>query len=79
MNLSPDSPRTNPPPEELTILVYELLDAHADTTRLAAQLRADPPWDSHLDYLCHLQRVGREVLARETAKPARPQRSVRKA
>jgi hypothetical protein len=52
------------PVENLTVLVYELLDAHEDTTRLAAELSADPRWAAHADYLRGLQRVGREVLAR---------------
>jgi len=47
-------------------LVYELLDAHLDTMRLACadELDADPTWAAHLDYLRDLQRVGREALAR---------------
>jgi hypothetical protein len=48
----------------LTALVYELLDAHEDTTRLAGATTDDPRWDAHLDYLRGLQRVGREALAR---------------
>jgi hypothetical protein len=44
-------------------LVYELLDAHVDTMRLARGLEADPAWAAHLDYLRDLQRVGREALA----------------
>jgi len=44
-------------------LLYELLDAHVDTMRLAWQLDADPAWAAHLDYLRDLQRVGREALA----------------
>jgi hypothetical protein len=44
-------------------LIYELLDAHDDTTRLAADLALNPLWRSHLVYLRDLQRVGREVLA----------------
>lgn len=50
--------------EDLTELVYELLDAHEDTSRLAAELSTEPRWDAHLDYLKGLQRVGREALAR---------------
>jgi hypothetical protein len=50
--------------EYLTELVYELLDAHSDTSRLAAELAHDPSWQAHLDYLKGLQRVGREALAR---------------
>ena len=44
-------------------LVYELLDAHVDTIRLAHDLDLDPAWAAHLDYLRDLQRVGREALA----------------
>jgi 2,4-dienoyl-CoA reductase-like NADH-dependent reductase (Old Yellow Enzyme family) len=47
-----------------TELVYELLDAHVDTMRMARELDADPEWAAHLDYLRGLQRVGREALAR---------------
>lgn len=49
---------------ELTSWVYELLDAHTDTTRLASDLECDPYWSAHLDYLRDLQRRGRETLAR---------------
>jgi len=48
----------------VTELVYELLDAHVDTMRMARELDADPAWAAHLDYLRDLQRVGREALAR---------------
>jgi hypothetical protein len=44
-------------------LVYELLDAHDDTARLARAEGCEEAWDAHLDYLRSLQRVGREVLA----------------
>ncbi len=48
----------------LTELVYELLDAHEDTRRLLDEdLAATESWRAHLDYLCGLQRVGREILA----------------
>jgi hypothetical protein len=47
----------------VTELVYELLDAHVDTMRLAHDLDGDPAWAAHLDYLRDLQRVGREALA----------------
>ena len=47
----------------LVDLVYELLDAHDDTARLARAEGCDEAWDAHLDYLRSLQRVGREVLA----------------
>ena len=51
-------------------LVYELLDAHEDTMRLAEGLAGDERWAAHLDYLRGLQRVGREGLARAGAVPA---------
>jgi hypothetical protein len=47
----------------LTALLYELLDAHGDTMRLADELDAQPAWAAHLEYLRDLQRVGREALA----------------
>ena len=53
----------------LTRLVYELLDAHDDTARLAGELASDPHWEVHLDYLRDLQRHGRESLARAAAAP----------
>jgi hypothetical protein len=49
--------------DRLTELVYELLDAHEDTARLADELASDPRWESHLEYLRRLQRLGRETLA----------------
>jgi hypothetical protein len=52
----------------LAELVYELLDAHADTIALADRVKAvdrcPTAWAAHLDYLRDLQRVGRERLAR---------------
>ena len=48
---------------KLVELVYELLDAHDDTSRLAQPLHCEMRWAAHLDYLRRLQRVGREVLA----------------
>jgi hypothetical protein len=44
-------------------LIYELLDAHDDTARLARHCAPEPVWAAHLDYLRALQRKGREVLA----------------
>ena len=44
-------------------LVYELLDAHLDTMRMAHDLDGDHGWAAHLDYLRDLQRVAREALA----------------
>jgi len=49
--------------EQLARLVYELLDAHADTEQLASHHEHDLLWGAHLDYLRDLQRVAREVLA----------------
>ena len=49
----------------VTELVYELLDAHADTLRMARDLDVDLAWAAHLEYLRDLQRVGRETLAAE--------------
>lgn len=50
--------------DELLRLVYELLDAHGDTARLAADLAGeDPAWELHLRYLQDLQRTARERLA----------------
>jgi hypothetical protein len=43
-----------------------LLDAHADTARLAQDYASDAEWQNHLAYLRDLQRVGREALARAT-------------
>ena len=48
---------------KLLELVYELLDAHDDTTRLARTSSDEVSWAAHLDYLRRLQRVGREVIA----------------
>jgi hypothetical protein len=56
--------------EHLGALVYELLDAHADTMRLAGVPAEDELWGAHLDYLRDLQRVGRECLARAGARSA---------
>ena len=49
---------------DLVGLVYELLDAHADTMRMIDPLTADSAWGAHQDYLRDLQRVSREALAR---------------
>jgi hypothetical protein len=50
--------------EELTRVVYELLDAHDDTARLATCQHLDEHWQAHLSYLRDLQRVARGLLAR---------------
>jgi hypothetical protein len=55
--------------DRLTELVYELLDAHEDTARLARELPGDHPWEAHLEYLRRLQRVGRETLAQLVKQP----------
>ena len=49
---------------ELLSLVYELLDAHADTVEIGADLSHELRWQAHLEYLRALQRNGREILAR---------------
>jgi hypothetical protein len=53
----------------LTGLTYELLDAHADTARLAGDgpVATQAEWENHLAYLRDLQRVARETLARAVA------------
>lgn len=51
------------PCERLICLIYELLDAHDDTARIAAGLDPNPIWQPHLVYLRDLQRLGREVVA----------------
>ena len=50
--------------EQLARLVYELLDAHADTDQLMRGPSTELGWQAHLHYLRDLQRIGREVLAR---------------
>jgi len=47
----------------LEAIIYQLLDAHQDTARLADRLDWDPDWAEHLDYLRQLQRVSREALS----------------
>jgi hypothetical protein len=59
MNARPDTA----PCERLICLIYELLDAHDDTARIAAAQARDPIWQPHLVYLRDLQRLGREVVA----------------
>ena len=56
--------QTQRAPAVLVDLVYELLDAHDDTMRLAQPAVSDDAWAAHLDYLRQLQRIGREALAR---------------
>jgi hypothetical protein len=50
----------------LVDLIYELMDAHDDTARLAHGLSEDVRWQAHLDYLRQLQRVGRQLLASDS-------------
>ena len=52
------------PANQLSGLLYELLDAHLDTIEMADPLSQNERWAAHLDYLRGLQRVGREALAR---------------
>lgn len=57
-------PHTQPQLSEgAVVLIYELLDAHDDTVRLACRLACDPDWEPHLEYLRALHRAGRELLA----------------
>jgi hypothetical protein len=49
--------------EQLTRLVYELLDAHNDTARIVTGQDRDVRWQAHLNYLRDLQRVARDLLA----------------
>jgi hypothetical protein len=58
---APEAERVHP--GQMTMLIYELLDAHIDTAELAADLEHQPDWSAHIAYLCALQRYGREVLA----------------
>jgi hypothetical protein len=55
-------------PPSIEDLVYELLDAHHDTARLAADVQDDACWQAHLDYLAGLQRIGREMLAQMSSR-----------
>jgi hypothetical protein len=57
--------------DALVGLAYELLDAHADTARLATAEATEDEWQGHLAYLRDLQRAGREVLAQATLSAAR--------
>ena len=63
-------PQHRAKPEDLGELVYELLDAHDDTARLAAEPADDVSWQAHVAYLRDLQRVGRAMLAQATAEDA---------
>lgn len=59
-----NSNRTGDATDYVSDLVYELLDAHLDTIRLATEADESVAWAAHIDYLRDLQRVGREALAR---------------
>jgi hypothetical protein len=59
-----DANRSEARASDIVVLVYELLDAHADTLQLAGRAAHGHDWAAHLDYLRDLQRVGREALAR---------------
>jgi hypothetical protein len=59
-------PRTRAQLDDAVVFIYELLDAHHDTIRLASQQPPNPMWQAHLEYLSALQRTGRELLARMT-------------
>jgi hypothetical protein len=67
MRLRASARRGNQARPDLDALVYELLDAHADTADLAADLASEPRWSAHLEYLRALQRAGREALAQDRA------------
>ena len=49
--------------QQLTRLVYELLDAPADIEHLSRMQHSELLWHAHLRYLRDLQRVARQVLA----------------
>jgi hypothetical protein len=53
----------------LESLIYELLDAHQQTARLAQDMEWDPDWREHLAQLRRLQRMSREVLSAASALP----------
>ena len=73
MATSPPITEAVPSSQQLTLLVYELLDAHDDTARLAGELTPDMGWEVqvrwevHVGYLRDLQRLGREALALSAA------------
>ena len=67
---SPDPSARTPREAGLVAITYELLDAHADTSRLVADRASDAEWQNHLVYLRDLQRVGREALARAALAPS---------
>jgi hypothetical protein len=66
MRHAPSEQRAVAAEPALVALVYELLDAHADTAELAAELVDHPRWGAQLDYLRALQRTARATLAHTT-------------
>jgi hypothetical protein len=56
---------------EMTVLIYELLDAHDDTARLVSEMASERVWELHLDYIRDLQRAGRAMLADMTQERGR--------
>jgi hypothetical protein len=57
------SPQPSGDTAALVALAYELLDPHADTSRLTGDETSDAEPQNHPAYLRDLQRVGREMLA----------------
>jgi hypothetical protein len=67
---TPQIPASSPAAEraeQLARLVYELLDAHADTEKLIHSPSTQLRRQAHLHYLRDLQRTGREILAQLTS------------
>jgi hypothetical protein len=66
-NMTIDDQRPNGrhshPDNEPVLLVYELLDALDDTSRIAIQPARELVWTADLEYLRALQRKGREIVA----------------
>jgi hypothetical protein len=60
--------------EQLTCLIYELLDAHDDTARIAPTSLLDAAWAAHLDYLRVFSGWDASCLRqrRQTSTPKRP-------
>jgi hypothetical protein len=51
------------PPVEVRQLLYELVDAHADTVELATRVATGIAWSAHISYIQDLQRLAEETLA----------------
>jgi hypothetical protein len=51
------------PPIEVRQLLYELIDAHADTVELATEIATGVAWSAHISYIQDLQRLAHETLA----------------